>query len=164
MKNFIKFLDENFLRSVEELAKTSEDNPMFDDDFLMYDLDEMNRKLSKLDKKFRGNDFATADAFFISNLDDEQIFHFIEFKNVDFGEDRDLKMSKHWLDECLLQMKECEHDCFINDESSSIYKSHFDKYLVDKYMLSLRAKPIESLSVVFNYLKSLESMDDASCR
>lgn len=164
MKNFIKFLDENFLRSVEELAKTSEDNPMFDDDFLMYDLDEMNRKLSKLDKKFRGNDFATADAFFISNLDDEQIFHFIEFKNVDFGEDRDLKMSKHWLDECLSKMKECEHDCFINDESSSIYKSHFDKYLVDKYMLSLRAKPIESLSVVFNYLKSLESMDDASCR
>ena len=55
------------MESADELAKTSEDNQMFDDDFLMYNLDEMGEKLSKLDKKFNGNDFATADAFFISS-------------------------------------------------------------------------------------------------
>ena len=73
-------------------------------------------------------------------------------------------MSKYWLEECLRKMKECEHGCFINEDIDSISKSKFNKYLVDKYMLSLRAKPFESLSVIYNYLKILESLDDESCR
>ena len=163
MKNFIRFLDENFLQSIDEIAKSSNDNTMFDDDFLMYNLDLMNEKLSKLDKKFKGNDFATSDAFFISNIDNELIFHFIEFKNVDFDDEKDLKMSGYWLNKCLSEMKEGEHNCFINDDSNPIKKSHFDRYLIDKYFLSLRAKPFESLAVVYNYLKILESLDDNSC-
>ena len=160
MEDFIEFLNENFGKSVEELAKTSEDNPLFEFDFQMIDLDEMANKLQKMDRRYMGNDFATADALFISNIDDELIFHFIEFKNVDYGVDKDLKMSKFWLEECLSKMNECDHDCFINDETTDIHKSKFHKYLVDRYNVSLRAKPYESLSLIDIYFKFFKTIYD----
>lgn len=160
MQDFINYLNENFGASVEKLAKTSEDNPLFDFDFQMINLDEMAKKLQKLDKKYRGNEFATSDALFISNIDDEFVFHFIEFKNVDYGVDKDLKMSKYWLDECLSKMDECEYGCFINDETTDINKSKFHKYLVDRYNVALRGKPYESISLIDIYFKFFKGISD----
>ena len=160
MEDFIAYLYENFGQSVEKLAKTSEDNPLFDFDFQMIDLDKMAKKLQKMDRKYRGNEFATADALFISDIDNEPIFHFIEFKNVDYGVDKDLKMSKYWLEECLSKMRECEHGCFINDEATAIHESKFHEYLVDRYNVSLRAKPYESISLIDIYLKMFKEIHD----
>lgn len=165
MEDFITYLNAHFSDSVENLAKTSQDNRLFDFDFQMIDLDDMAKKLKNLDKEFRGNDFATADALYISNIDGELTFHFIEFKNVDYGVDRDLKMSKYWLDECLAEMDKCEHECFIKDETTDIHKSKFHKYLIDQYYVSLRAKPYESISLIeiyFKFIKEIE--DDEFCR
>ena len=90
--------------------------------------------------------------------------HFIEFKNLDYEDTKDLKMSKYWLDKCLKQMKNCEKDCFINDKTSNISKSNFHKYLVDKNDVSLRVKPFESISLVFLYLKLFKSDDEEYCK
>lgn len=160
MQDFIDFLNNNFSDSVETLAKTSEDNRLFDFDFQMINLDKLAKRLQKIDRKFRGNDFATADALFISQIDDELIFHFIEFKNVDYDDDKDLKMSKYWLEKCLSKMDECEHGCFIKDKTTDIYKSKFHKYLVDKYNVSLRAKPYESISLIDIYFKLFKDLYD----
>ena len=127
MQDFIDYLNDNFSDSIETLAKTSEGNRLFEFDFQMIDLDRLAKRLEKIDMKFRGNEFATADALFISNVDDELIFHFIEFKNVDYDDDKNLKMSKYWLEECLSKMDECEHECFIKDKSTDVYKSKFHK-------------------------------------
>ena len=74
------------------------------------------RVFEKLDPKlnpiYRGNDFATADALLISNIDGNLTFHFVEFKNMDYEKEKDVKMSKYWLKECISEMKECEHECF----------------------------------------------------
>ena len=164
MKDFIKYLTENFGESAEKLAKTSEDNPLFDCDLEMIDLDEMAKQLPKLDRIYRGNDFATADALFISKENGEFTFHFVEFKNVDYEKEKDVKMSKYWLEECLRKMDECEHECFIKDETSDISKSKFQNYLVDKYQLSLRAKPYESISLIDIYLKMFKQIDDEFSR
>lgn len=164
MQEFIDYLYKNFSDSTENLAKTSQNNPLFEFDFQMINLDKMAKQLQNLDKVYRGNDFATSDALFISNVNDEIVFHFIEFKNVDYDKDEDLKMSKYWLEECLSEMDKCEHDCFINDETSDINKSKFHKYLVDKYNVSLRAKPYESLSLIYLFLKMFKSIDDEFCR
>lgn len=164
MQDFIDYLYENFGQSAERLAKTSEDNPLFEFDVQMIDLDEMAKQLQKSDRIYRGNDFATSDALFISNVDGEIVFHFIEFKNVDYGDVKDLKMSKYWLEECLSEMSKCEHECFIDDKTNDIYKSKFPKYLVDRYNVSLRAKPFESISLVYLYLKQFKSLDDDFCR
>lgn len=160
MEDFIKYLTENFGESAEKLAKTSQDNPLFDFDLEMINLDEMAKQLPKLNRIYNNNQFATADALFISKEDDEFTFHFVEFKNVDYEKEKDLKMSKYWLEKCLSEMNECEHECFINDETSDIYKSKFPKYLVDKYNVSLRAKPYESISLIDIYLKMFKSIDD----
>lgn len=164
MEDFINYLTEHFGESAEKLAKTSEDNRLFDFDLQMIDLDKMAKQLPKLNPIYRGNDFATADALLITNVDGELTFNFIEFKNVDYEKEKDVKMSKYWLEECLSEMKECEHECFINDETSNIHKSKFQKYLIDRYMLSLRAKPYESLSLIDIYLKMFKQTDDEFCR
>ena len=164
MEDFINYLTENFGEPVEKLSKTSEDNLVLDSDIIMIDLDEMARQLPKFNDDFKGNQFATADALFISKEGSEYTFHFFEFKNVDYEKEKDLKMSKYWLEECLSKMNQCEHECFIKDESSDIFKSNFQKYLVDKYYVSLRAKPFESLSLIHFYLKWFKSIDDELCR
>lgn len=160
MEDFINYLTQNFGESAEKLAKTSEDNPLFDFDIEMIGLDKMAKQLPKLDRIYNGNDFATADALFITKEDDEFTFHFIEFKNVDYEKEKDVKMSKYWLEEFLKKMDECEHDCFINDETSDIHKSKFSEYLVDEYKVSLRAKPYESISLIDIYLKMFKQIDD----
>ena len=164
MEDFINYLTEHFGETAEKLAKTSQDNPLFDFDMQMIDLDKMAKQLPKLNGIYRGNQFATADALFISHENNELTFHFIEFKNVDYENERNLKMSKHWLEQCLSKMDECEHECFINDKTSDIYKSKFLKYLVDKYNVSLRAKPFESISLIDIYLKMFKSIDDEFSR
>ena len=164
MEDFINYLTKHFGKSTEKLAKTSEDNHLFDFDFQMIDLDKMAVQLPKLNSIYNGNQFATADALFISKENNEYTFHFIEFKNVDYEKEKDLKMSKYWLEECLSKMDECEHECFINDETSDIYKSKFSKYLVDEYNVSLRAKPYESISLIDIYLKMFKSVDDEFSR
>lgn len=159
MKEFIDYLNENFAESVDKIAKTSQDNYFFDFDLKMINLDKMAKNLPKLNRIYKGNDFATADALFVSNIDDEFIFHFIEFKNVDYNDEKDLAMSKFWLNQCLSLMKNCEHDCFINDKENEIYKSKFQNYLVDKYEVSLRAKPFESISLIDIYFQMVKSVD-----
>jgi len=164
MEDFINYLTEHFSESVEKLAKTSQDNHLLDFNLQMIDLDKMAKQLPKLNGIYRGNQFATADALFISHENNELTFHFIEFKNVDYEKERDQKMSKYWLEQCLSKMDECEHKCFINDKTSDIYKSKFSKYLVDKYNVSLRAKPFESISLIDIYLKMFKSIDDEFSR
>ena len=67
--------------------------------------DFVAKNLQKIDKQYKGKDFATTDALFISNINEEIAMHFIEFKNLDYEDTKDLKMSKYWLDKCLKQMK-----------------------------------------------------------
>lgn len=69
-------------------------------------------------------------------------------------------MSKYWLDECLSKMDECEHGCFINDETTDINKSKFHKYLVDRYNVALRGKPYESISLIDIYFKFFKGISD----
>lgn len=164
MEDFIDYITKNFCESAEKLAKTSQDNPLFDFDLKMIDLDKMAKNLPKLNRIYNGNDFATADALFISKEDGEFTFHFIEFKNVNYEKEKDVKMSKYWLEKCLTKMDECEHNCFINDETSNMYKSEFSNYLVDRYMVSLRAKPYESISLIDIYLKMIKQVDDEFSR
>ena len=164
MEDFINYLTENFGETAEKLAKTSEDNSLFDFDLHMINLDKMARHLPKLNSIYNNNQFATADALFISKEDGEFTFHFIEFKNVDYEKEKDVKMSKYWLEECLKKMDECEHECFINDKTSNIHKSNFSKYLVDKYQVSLRGKPYESISLIDIYLKMFKQIDDEFSR
>lgn len=51
-----------------------------------------------------------------------------------------------------------------NDETSNIHKSKFQKYLVDRYMVSLRVKPYESLSLINIHLKMFKQIDDEFSR
>lgn len=91
MEDFINYLNKHFGKSAEKLAKTSEDNPLFDFDFQMIDLDKMAAQLPKLNSIYNGNRFATADALFISKENNEYTFHFIEFKNADYEKEKDQK-------------------------------------------------------------------------
>ena len=56
-------------------------------------------------------------------------------------------MSEYYLEKSIEHINNCEHDCsFANHESK------YHKYLVDRYKLSLRTKPIESITLIYYYL------------
>ena len=145
MKDFINYLNENFGESIEKLA-SSQNNPIFDFDFKMINLDKMAKQLPTLNRNYRGNEFATADALFISNTNNKFIFHFIEFKNVDYSTDKDLKMSKYLVDKYEVSLRAKQYESIsliaiylkifksIDNETTKEMMSNIEKkfYLVSK--------------------------------
>ena len=139
MNSFKKNILKEYGKSITELSKTGNENCLLDDDFVMISLDDMASNLSK------GDILATTDALFIDEKNN--VFHFIEFKNMDFSIKKDRLMAKYHLNNAMKFINDCEHGCpLANDESN------FHKYLVDRYNVALRTKPFDSISLVYGYL------------
>lgn len=147
MDSFKQSLLQKYGKTIKELSSTNESNVLMNRDDVLISLDNMASDLSSKVKEFRGNDLSSADALLIFKKEGHFIFHIIEFKNLDFNKKKDRLMAEYYLKKSIEHINNCEHDCsFANHESK------YHKYLVDKYKLSLRTKPFESLNVVYFYL------------
>lgn len=148
MDSFKKSLLQKYGKTITELSTTgNNNNSLVDNNYKLISLDDMASDLSLKVKEFRGNDLSSADALLIFKKEGNFIFHIIEFKNLDFNKKKDRLMSEYYLKKSIEHINNCEHDCsFANHESK------YHKYLVDKYKLSLRTKPIESLTLIYYYL------------
>lgn len=127
-------------KTITELSKTGENNVLLENDFEMISLDDMSSDLVE----FKDNKLSTADALFI---DDKNMFHIIEFKNINFNNEKDRLLSKFYLNHAIKVIDSCEHNCKLYN-----HESKFHKYLIDKSKLALRLKPVESLSLLYHYL------------
>lgn len=146
MDSFKQSLLQKYGKTIKELSSTNESNVLMDRDDVLISLDDMSSDLSLKIKEFKGNDLSSADALLISKKDENFIFHIIEFKNLDFNKRKDRLMSEYYLEKSIEHINNCEHDCsFANHESK------YHKYLVDRYKLSLRTKPIESITLIYYY-------------
>lgn len=136
--------------SITVLSSTNNKNPLIlNDEIAMVNLDKIGEEY-KIDSK----QYATSDALFITEGDENVKFYFIEFKNIDFESEKDRLMSNFYLKKCIKEMETCEYKCsFIKDLKK------IKKHLIDKYQISLRMKPYESISLVGvlikNYYKKL---------
>lgn len=147
MEDFYQFLKSNFSSSITELSKTSFDNSLVENDCMLINLDEMSQKLPKFNSGIK-TIFASADALLIRKNGDEFNLFFIEFKNIDFSDNKDRLMSKYILDECIGKMELCHHNCMHVDELSMC-----SKYLTDRYNVSLRSKPVDSISLIYHFME-----------
>lgn len=153
MKGFKEYFLSKYGKSVSELSATSDLNRLIDDvDFKMISLDE----ISKLKRyKINGDEFSTADALFITENNGKPLFKIFEFKNMNFADKKDRLMAEFHLKKFIKHVNECEYGCKLAND-----KSNFHKYLVDKSKVSLRVKPIESISLIYLLLKDYYKNQD----
>lgn len=158
MDNFIDFLFKNFGDTARNLSDTGHGNKWINEDMILIKYDDVatyfNEKYDDFEDKF-----TSADALYISRNNNEFKLFFIEFKNIDYSDEKDKLMNKYRLKECILEMKKCEHNCKIIDSIDELYSK-----LVDESKVSMRSKPFDSLSL-FYYLMNHEIINDLfDCR
>lgn len=156
MESFNQYLMSNFKASIREVSKTDEGNiylkGSFLDNYFMISLDEMAKRIPNF--KFKGDTFSSADGFFIEKKDSKFIFHFFEFKNLDFSNIKDYQLSSFNLNKCIAKIKDCSNKNE-NCKECNIVES-FDKlkkHLIDEVVCSLRSKPYDSLSTIYHFME-----------
>lgn len=166
MESFNQYLMSEFKGSLRKVSKTDEENHFLDDHFadnyFMISLDEMAKRV--LNPYFKGDQFSSADGLFIEKKNDNFIFYFFEFKNLDFSKKEDRQLSRFYLNRCIDKIKDCSNktescnDCDIVDSLNK-----FKKYLIDRKVCSLRSKPYDSLSLLYHgiddYFKENDSFE-----
>ena len=159
MKSFISFLEANYSQPIEKLSKTDAGTIILRSNFPMIDLEAMGKELPKIQSKFRGNDFSSADSLLIRKIDDEYVFQLFEFKNLNFNNEEDKDMAKFHLKNCILKMEK--------DPRNMEYIKCLSKIrnkLVDKSHISFRTKPFESLSIIYIFYNHLSDDDSNTCK
>ncbi|SDA68659.1 hypothetical protein [Methanobrevibacter millerae] len=147
MQDLNNYLMENFGKPADEISKTGYDNPVINHDFEMISFDDVAEDFNNRNKEFNG-EFASADGLLIIEKENKNRIFFFEFKNIDYSKDEDRQMSIYYLHRYLELMKECEHECKVYDKINAI-----SEYLVDRSHLSLRSKPSDSISLLYQVMK-----------
>lgn len=147
MDSFKKSLLQKYGKTIKELSSTNESNVLMNRDDVLISLDNMASDLSLKIKEFKGNKLSSADALWIFENEGEFIFHIIEFKNLDFNINKDRLMSKFYLKKLIKHINNCEYNCPFASYELDVYEN-----LVDKYNVSIRTKPVESLTLIYYYL------------
>ena len=157
MQKLYNHLKKEYGDTITNLSATSENNQFIINDGVLVSLD----KLKKDYKKHKNYEFTSSDALFIKTLDNGKVqIYFFEFKKLDLTSNEDLGMSKYRLQECIKKMNNCNGGCKFIEELNQ-----YGKNLVDKYHLSLRSKPFDSISLLYHVImRFYPEMDDYECR
>lgn len=147
MQDLNDYLMKNFGKPTNEISKTEYDNTVIYEEFNMISFDDVAKDFYERNNEFNGK-FSSADGLIIIEKENKNQIFFFEFKNIDYSDEKDRQMGIYYLNNCLKQMKECEHECEAYDEINTI-----SEYLIDKSHLSLRSKPSDSLSLFYFIMK-----------
>lgn len=115
--------------SVTELSK-SDNNYFIESSVQMLGWDKVNKLINK-------EDYQSVDAIYPFMGDKGLTLYLFEFKNRDLLDGFDDKIL---FNECINNMKHCEHNCKYTDSLKKIKKE-----MVSKNILSLKLKPVETL-------------------
>lgn len=140
---FIRFIKshEKFYKSITEISMNNSDEPLIENDFKMYSLDEMCWECKLLE-----NTPKTTDALFYKPHNDGKLsLYLIEFKFHNFN-DPNTKDMLELISNDVNNDSENKYKCLPNDYKKYLRK--INNYYGDEVLFGLVLKPIESLNVV----------------
>ena len=153
-KEFIEFIKshEKFFKSITEISMNDYDEPLIENDFKMYSLDEMCWECELLE-----NTPKTTDALYYKEHNDGKLsLYLIEFKFHNFN-------SPNAKDMLELISKDVNADGNKYNCLSNTYKKYLRKinnYYGDEVLFKLVLKPIESLNIVIPALYEQYCLDN----
>ena len=153
-KEFIEFIKshEKFFKSITEISMNDYDEPLIENDFKMYSLDEMCWDCKLLEKAP-----TTTDALYYKEHNDGKLsLYLIEFKFHNFN-------SPNAKDMLELISKDVNADGNKYNCLSNTYKKYLRKinnYYGDEVLFKLVLKPIESLNIVIPALYEQYCLDN----
>lgn len=156
MQKLYNHLKKEYGDKITKLSSTSENNQFIINEGVLVSLD-------KLKKDYQNNkdyEFTSSDALFIKKHENGNFqIYFFEFKKLDPTSKEDWGMSKTRLQKCIDKMKNCEKCAFIEEIKGC------EEKLVDKYQLSLRSKPFDSMSLLYHVIMDFyPDMKDYECK
>ena len=144
--DFFDDLYEKYGDSITNISKT-ENNDFIKSDINLISFDDVAKDFAIKNKVPQ---LTSVDAIDYKIVNDKLVLYFYEFKKMNLLERNILPKNK--LSNAISEMKTCENnDCFYVDELKNIKKG-----LIDKILVSLKIKPIESLFLLFRLLDNNE--------
>ena len=140
---FIEFIEshEKFYKSITEISMNNSDEPLIENDFMMYSLDEMCWDCALLE-----NTPKTTDALFYKQHNNGGLtLYLIEFKFHNFN-DPNAKDMLEIISSDVNNDRENKYKCLSNTYKKYLRK--INNYYGDEVLFGLVLKPIESLNVV----------------